>query len=244
MANVNSQLEFPKSFKNGNMPTVIFAPYKYNFPFPNLLELPTPNKILSTTNEIVRLYLPGDFSETVNSTWGPEEVLTGMSNTSTGMMIANVEKFLKDQGNIGAKTVSQAKALSGKIPFPTDINIFQSVEPISLNFSFNMIPYDEDEGNEIIKIVKNFKKATLPTSYTENKATVLNFPDIWDILYVNINGFGLEKDQVYENMALTNCTVQYVSGTEGASVFSDNNPTQVRLNLTFQSIRKQFLTGA
>ena len=235
-----AELKFPSKFANGNLPVVRFTPHKFSFPTPSLMKITEPVKVPSS-NDSVQLYLPGDFNENISSTWGLEDVYQGAANSITSAAISNLVKGASSVD--GGKLVASASLVTGKVPFPTDVMIFKSVEPMSLQFAFNMIPYNQDEGNSIVKIIKNFKKAILPTSVMGTDAVLLNFPDIWDIMFVNINGMGLERDKIYENMCLTSCSVQYISGTENASVYHDNNPTQVRLNLTFQSLRKQFMAG-
>lgn len=229
-------LKFPLEFSNGNLPFVIFSPYKYDFPKPNLTKYNPPNK--SGGGQSVVLYLPGDFSESVNASWGLESTFGGSTNSIAQGILGSITEQL---GRKDAKILSQSKQTLGKVPFPTDTLIFNGVEPVSLNFSFNMIPFNQAEGNAIVSIIKHFKTRLLPQASKDANNLVLDFPDIWDIKFENINGMGLEQDKLYENMALMGCNVQYVSGTENMTVYHDNNPTQVRLNLTFQSIRKQFI---
>lgn len=231
-------LQFPMKHANGNLPCVVFSPFEYDFPAPKLLEFTKPNKNRSKNAKDVRLYLPADFNETINASWGIEDTFQGSTGSVFTTMIGNVAKAV---GNRDAKLVASTEQGVGKVPYPTDTQIFKAVEPATLNFSFNMIPFDKAEGDAIVNIIKNFKTNILPRATTDLKNVVLKFPDIWDITFVNINGIGLEKDKVYESMCLIGCNVTYVSGTENMTVYNDNNPTQVRLNLTFQALRKQFL---
>lgn len=229
-------LKFPIEFANGKLPFVIFTPYKYDFPKPNLSKYNPPNK--NKNGDSVVLYLPGDFNESIGANWGLESTLTGSTNSISQAIIGHITENLKGKDS---KIINQAQQTFGKVPFPTDTLIFSDISPITLNFSFDMIPYNKAEGDAIVSIIKYFKRKILPQAASDSNNLVLEFPDIWDISFENINGLGLESDKVYENMALTSCDVVYSSGTENMTVYHDNNPTQVKLKLSFQSIRKQFL---
>lgn len=234
-------LQFPKTFANGNLPFVIFTPYVYRCPSPVIQELTNQSKDTSTTSNIVALYLPSDYSEGISSDWGMQDVYQGTAPTAWGSMLGNLGERLQNVD--GGKVISSSESIAGMMPFPTDVAVFKGTAPMSLNFNFNMIPYDKAEGDIIISIIKNFKKAIMPMQNGGAKNVLLKFPNTWDISFENINGLGLETDNLYEDMALTSCNVSFVSGNENASVYHDNNPTQVKLSLAFQSMRKQFLQG-
>ena len=105
----------------------------------------------------------------------------------------------------------------------------------------NMIPFDEEEGNNIVAICRNFKKAILPKLNLSDSIARLHFPPIWDISFQGISGMGVETPSLYQQMALINVGVDYGSGATSVLTFHDGNPVQVKLSLTFQSIRKQRL---
>ena len=232
------------------MPFIIFQPYKYNLPLPGISVLTNgKNKEAYPNMDEVALYMPGDFSETVNARWGAEDVMQGGGGNVLATLTGNAVSMISEKTQGGGKILASGKAATGKLPYPMDINIFQSVEPMNFNLAFNMIPYDDKEGAEIIKIITLFKRAILPTGNVGNnsidnlnKNVVLDFPAIWDLTFSNIKGIGLSKSEdKYENMCLTNCTVSYVSGTESASVYEDDVPTHIKMNLSFQSLRKHYL---
>lgn len=233
-------LRFPINFSAGNgLPWVHFHPFQYNCPSPILQKLEFVDKAASTISKPVAMYLPGDYSENINASWNLQDVYTGTANTLSGIMLSNIAAAL---GNVDqGKLLAQGESAAGKLPFPTDIMIFSGVDPMNLSFNFNMIPYSKEEGDSIVKIVKNFKQAILPHA-SSAKSVLLNFPDVWDIHFENIQGLGLEINNKYENMCLNSCNVQFISGTENASVYVDGTPTQIRMSLSFQSLRKQFFT--
>lgn len=253
-----ASLRYPLHF-DANIPFIHFKAFKYVCPEPELKILNGNHNEKTEAPGIpqVALYMPGDFSENVNAQWAPEDVFQGAGSNWYAGMISNTAEYVgkMDDGKLAASI----KAHTGKMPFPMDINIFRAVDPMQFTLNFNMIPYDKAEADAIVSIVKLFKQQILPTSsrlaesFDSTKNTLLSFPNVWDITFYNIKGLGLEganalgttnmTESKYELMSLTNCNVSYVSGTEGASVYSDGNPTQVRLSISFQSLRKQYIIG-
>ena len=243
-------LHYPSEF-NSRMPFIRFKAYKYLCPLPNIEILKKFNQREAANVPEIFLYMPGDFSENVVAEWSPENVLQGGGPDIEAIIIKNMSDVLSSTSE-GGKLLASAQAAAGAQPFPTDINIFRAVQPMQFTLNFTMIPYNQYEANEILGIIKVFKTQILPTGnlglgggsladFTKN--AVLKFPNVWDLDFENINGLGLEKESRYESMCMTNCNVTYASGSEGASVYRDNNPVQVKLSLSFQSLRKQYLTN-
>lgn len=241
-------LKYPSNF-NARMPFIRFKAYKYLCPMPDIEVLKNLNTREAAALPEIFLYVPGDFTENVTAEWSPESVFQGGTGGNIQSLVASNFADALASNAEGSKILASAEAAAGKLPFPTDINIFRAVQPMQFTLNFNMIPYDSQEGNEIVNIVKIFKTQILPTGnmgannslgdFTRN--TVLNFPNVWDLEFENMNGIGLEKTSIYESMCLTNVNVSFVSGAEGAAVYHDNNPVSIKLSLGFQSLRKQYL---
>jgi hypothetical protein len=229
-------LTFPTKFDN-DMPWVHFQAFSYAFPSPDTAIL---SKILpkTATGDVIALYMPGDFTESADASWGLEETYRSIGNAGA-WAAANVASGIQGTAE-GAKVMSTAKATTGRLPFPTDVAVFQQISPLGFTLNFNMIPFDKEEGDSIVSIIQTFKKLQAPKVDGDTKNVLLKFPAIWDIQFVGINGLAY-KDSKYENMALTHCSVSYVSGNEGASVYKDKNPTQIKLSVGFQGIQKFFL---
>jgi len=230
-------LQFPSKFAN-NMPWVHLQAFTYAFPTPDTTILSKINP-KTATGDIIALYMPGEFTESAEASWGLEETMRSSGNWGA-WATANAAAAL-DATGAGAKVLATAKATAGRLPFPTDVAIFQYISPLSFSLNFNMIPFDKEEGDAIVSICQTFKKLQAPKVDGSLENVLLKFPAIWDIQFVGINGVAYNIDSKYENMALTHCSVSYISGTEGASVYADKNPTQVKLSLTFQGIQKFFL---
>jgi len=239
-------LKYPLLFDR-NMPFVHFSAYDLTFPIPSATVL-TDNLSRGTARGEVALYMPGDVTENINASYAPEDIFQGAGGSLESVMLSNLTKAAESTAG-GEKVIASFEAGTGKVPFPTDINIFRSVDPMSFSLNFNMIPYNKDEGTAIISIINMFKANSVPKGDSGvgfgTKNAVLNFPPAWDIYFSGINGLGIQgmsTDKItYQFMNLINCSVSYVSGVEGASVYTDGNPTQVRLSLTFQSVRKMFI---
>lgn len=235
-------LKYPQNF-NTNMPMIHFKAYEYLCPKPTLGVLNTDaDKVPAAVDEIF-LYMPGDFTENIASDWAMEDMYAG--GTGQGLaadILSNIGSGLKIDGG---KLMANASAMTGKLPFPSDINVFKGVQPMSFSLSFNMIPYDKEEATAILEICNTFKLNMLPTpgDLMGLKNQVLLFPCIWDLTFSNINGIGVNSEATYELMIMNGCTVNFTSGQEGASVYHDGNPTQIKLTLGFQSLRRQFYGG-
>lgn len=229
-------MRFPTKFTKG-MPWVNFVPYTYLMPAVNSQPAPV-TKSGADGISAVDLFLPGDFNERIQADWSEQDVIGGATE---GLDMIQTEgwDFLKKTA--GAKTSATVAAATGAVSYPTDILIFNHVAPVQLSFNFNMVPFDEEEGDNIIAICKNFKKAILPKLNMADSIARLHFPAIWDISFRGIRGLGVENENIYKQMALINVGVDYGSGATSVLTFYDGNPVQVRLSLTFQSIRKQRL---
>jgi hypothetical protein len=225
-----------------NIPSVLFQSYNYTTPSSKESFNGTA-KAEKKPNSIpdISLYMPGDFSENINATWGLESIYQGTNSWGAALVSNITERF---SGADGGKIINSAKAVGGVAPLPTDILIFQNVDPMSVTFNFKLVPYDQDEGNTIVKIAKTFKKNIMPSLINDDNSTgiLLKFPPLWDIKFIGINGIGISNDiEGYEFMALTNCSVSYTSEQESAAIYHDKNPVQINLSLSFQHIKKHWI---
>lgn len=243
-------LRYPEKY-NKDMPYVIFSSYNYQAPgVEELFQGADKSKKVYNNIPDIALYMPGDFSESINASWGLEPIYQGVGGDWAATAISNATNIFK--GTLeGNKIISSAAAGAGNAPLPSDMLIFQSVDPMTINLNFKLVPYDQQEGNAIVKIANTFKKNIMP-SLSNNGATkglLLKFPPLWDITFVDINGVGIssesgrENSNGYEFMALVGCNISYVSEQESAAVYHDKNPVQINMSLTFQHIKKHWITG-
>lgn len=239
-------LRYPSEFNSG-MPTVTFFGKKYKAPLPEFsLQNPKAQKEDANVKPIV-MYLPGDFSENISSSWGLETLLQGSGGNVASIMLANLDKAISENQS---KVITSVKAGVAAVPVPLDMLVFQGVNPMQIQFNFKMVPFNQDEGNTIIEICKAFKFNIMPKLAPDIGNAILRFPIVWDIVVDGINGLGLpftgdgEENMVgYELMALTGCNINYSSGIESAAVYHDKNPVQVNLSLSFEHIKKHWMAG-
>ncbi len=229
-------MRFPLKYIQG-MPWVNFKPYQYVMPAVNEKALPI-NQVSPPDISSVSLFLPGDYSENIAASWSEQDVLGGAAE---GAATVGTELLQAASKGVGPKIAATISAATGQVSYPSDILIFDFVSPIELSFNFTMIPYNKAEGNEIINICKNFKKAVLPRLDASSDIAVLKFPAVWNITFNGIKGLGIEKDNEYSQMALINVSVDYGSSATSVLTFNDQNPVQIKLGLKFKATRKQRL---
>jgi len=226
-------LKYPLELGMAGMPFVIFKAYEWSLPEATGADGAKPRK--PSTIEEVGLYFPNGFQESVGATWGPEELF----NAENGIA-QELAKGIGDMANktIGGKVVNSAKAYYGKTVGPTDLLLFSRPNPYSFTLTFDFIPRSAPEGDAVVKIIKNFKLATLPSAESKGIIALLKFPPVFDIKFGNINGIGSPStpDGLYKNMALQSCSVSYSGGANSALVFHDKNPVRTSINLSFQSV--------
>jgi hypothetical protein len=180
----------------------------------------------------ITLYIPDSFSENVGATWGMENIFN-VSDPGA----AAAKELINKAGEQFKQLASTTKTESGLAVGPTDLLLFQKPNPFSLTFNYNFVPRNQNEGNAVIDIIKEFKKGPLPRTTTGNSKVVIAFPYIWDIKFSNIKGPGdPAKGDFYKNMALVSAQASYSSGASSILTFTDGVPVQCGLTLQFQAI--------
>lgn len=225
-------MRFPLEYDK-NMPWVTFSPWKYQMPTittkPERLEK---NKDGSS----VTLFVPGDFDEQIQATWSLQDVIGGTGSGFMGMAQNELETFAAAQA--GPRITASFQAGTSSVGYPTDILIFEAVQPIQLNFKFNMIPINKTEAEGIAKICTYFKQKSLPVIDPNLGTGRLRFPSVWDINFMQVAGLGLENVNKYIDMALVSVRVSFPSGGTSLLTYRDNHSVQTELSLSFQSTRK------
>jgi len=138
-------------------------------------------------------------------------------------------------------------ALSGRLLRPNEVLVLDSVGRFSINLSFELKAQNAKEGDEIQRILKNFRKWSQPTLKTNEGASnmVLEYPPIFDIVF-NPKSAGLntvswkDLDQglfTYRNMVMESFNVSIAGGANEALFYYDGTPITAIMDLTFKSIR-------
>jgi hypothetical protein len=241
---IKNNLDVDKSGNSkGSKPRVIFRSYRWETSVrPELAE--TKIDFVTNSTSSTTLCLPGEFSEKYGASWGNEQVfnISGEGwNTKVNLnAFEYADSLAKKFGLEGL--MYTGKYVSGNTHFPGEFQVFKQGDPMQLSFAFDMIPRNSEDATVIKKIIDNFKTKILPT-FTGN---LLKFPEVWGIFFTGINGPGFPYNSKgvskYLDMALVDCTVTYGGGAQSALVYADNNPVNVKLQLSFHCIKHSYLT--
>lgn len=252
MANNREMLSFPEKNQDDvittSTPRVIFRSYPWQFLKPALTNFRPDTELNNKDVKNIRLYLPTDLTEDYTASWEQEEVVTALANfgergsTKTSVTSAIINKFKSEFPGLA----NSAEYAKGGTNFPGKYLLFNQVSPISIPFSFDLIPHSREESLMINRICEAFKTEILPV-YNGN---LLNYPNIWRISFKNIIGPGsVERngsnnmDAEYQSMALTGCKITYMGASNSALVYNSNYPVGVNLSLTFKSIKHMYREG-
>lgn len=130
---------------------------------------------------------------------------------------------------LGGEIQNRVRRAEGKTINPRQYMMFKAPEMRSFSFNFSMIPQNEKEANDAVRIVKFFRRA----SYPELTATgfAYTFPDLFKISIGN-NDSMIRIPEV----ACTGVEVTYNSNTQ--SFFTRGNiPVQIDLGISFQEMK-------
>ena len=226
----------------GSSARVTFKSYKWETAIPALAVTQRPLSGPSTST--TTLYLPGDFSEKYGASWGEEEMALLTDGKKAGVVEAlNSAASKLELGGI----MATAKYRTGSTQFPGLFMTFKQADPTQLSFNFDMLARNKSDSSAIQQIIANFKTKLLP----EFTGVILKYPDIWGIYFTGINGPGFPFDGNekgvgrYMDMALVGCDVSYSGGQQSALVFSDKNPVNVKMSLSFKCVKHSYInTGS
>lgn len=227
--------QYPLEIDDQTVPMVHLFSKEYSFPEGTQTRV---EMKVSRIVDQISMYMPGSFAENIKNNWTPQSIWGGANNNTLDQVMAEgIEKLSQV---MGTKVVGAFTAHTGKAVQPTDMLLFQSVDPINLNFSFNLMPTNEKEAAQIQLIMNLLKESQLPI--TSDIAGFLNYPRVWDIKFTGVKGLGLIQKNGYSDMALVSCNMNYSHG-ESFMVFHDEQPVQVTLQLSFMSIRRPMLNS-
>lgn len=231
-------LTFPAEDMSRNKPRVRFIPQSWEHGKPMLAH--TVGSKLNKSNGEIMLYLPGNFNEAYGAQWVEEDVVTALTNPSTGAVLTSGAEALDNAATAQfGGIMTSAKYNTGLTSFPGRLLVFKSADSVKLNFNFELIPKSAAEAKAIQSIVATFKRKLLP-KYT---GVLLEFPDVWNIQFLGIKGLGFpETPNAYLGMALTGVVPTYLGGTSTLA-YHDEHPVGVSLALSFTSIKHSYIYG-
>ena len=235
----SEHIKFPSDGRVGG-PRVTFTSFKWQGNQPKLSNEPTIKK--GGTTSTITLYLPQGFSENYSANWVDEQLVTALTDlSSVGLKASTGEAVQAISDKAGLQgLMNSGKFMAGVTAFPGEFLVFKKAEAVHMTFNYDLIARNAKEAEEIQKMIATFKYRLLPTF----KGWYLEFPDIWDINFLHINGPGFPPTVgAYNNMALIACNVAYGGGAQSALTFSDGNPVIVTLQLTFKAIKHSYIEG-
>lgn len=185
---------------------------------------------------------PGQVFKTLGSLTG---VVTGaLSHIVTSYLRSKIE------GSAALSTIrNTAEAFAGTRVSVNKSKIYMGSQGISLNLQLQMAPKNQNEGINMLRIVENFRDASIPSLASASVGNVqfFKYPPIFRII-VRRGGTGPSQPVrtgtffEYRAMVLTNFQVSYSSGGQVYSHFQDDIPTKTDLTLAFASLFPVFKT--
>jgi hypothetical protein len=221
-------------------PMLQFVTYKFTFENPKIGSSKGYKK-KSPLNNIVKLYAPKDISFGFENTY-EEAVLPTLQGIDTGLAKLGSKAF-------GGATKA-IKAAMGKTFAPNDVLIYDKTSNIEMKLSFEMVPNNKKEAQNIADIVDFFKTAGIPDY--KNKGGIMSafnvivtFPDIFSIHLINTGSADTSSVISQDYMALTSYNVSYGSDDDEAYyTFSDGQPVKTTLELDFRCVLPYLLESA
>lgn len=183
------------------------------------------NKSLGTMEilEYINLPLPNELMDTQDHSWSQERGIAGTL----------ADKFISGGIDKGLGNIMDTAGMRKPLADPGFFQSYQGSTPRTFNFSFDLIPNNQEDAANIFMILMKLRKYSLPTTGLSH--VVLLSPYYFDIDFSN------EYINVMMNIkgvVLTNISVNY--GADGQmQQYNDGMPKQIKLDLTFAERRMQ-----
>lgn len=148
-----------------------------------------------------------------------------------------IKQLAAEAVNIFGGNVSIDQILArqdGKIFNPNLELLFNGVSLRDFRFSFKMTPRDEKERNNVVRIIRTFKKYMAASKGGDDNKLYLNTPNVFKLSYMkgaNSHPF-LHK---FKDCALKGVSVNY-TGENVYATYYDGTPISVVLDLNFQEL--------
>ena len=221
--------------------------------------LPTTTRITDS----IALYLPPNVSETTSA--GYSDAQTGMVGFAIASGLSTMANFSNKDYEGAAKALLDGfggilaegakKAVAGFAETLTETEgaagllnkgfgqadnpymevLFDKMSMRSFTYAFTFAPKNEDERNDIQKIIRLFRFHMAP-ELQGGQARFLTLPSEFDIHYMYQSQDGSASENDYYNKiatcVLADCAVDYTPN--GVKSFDDGSPTQIKMSLTFK----------
>jgi len=123
---------------------------------------------------------------------------------------------------------------SGGILNPNLELLFNGVSLREFRFSFKMTPRDEDERDNIIKIIRTLKKYMAASKGGKSERLYLKSPHVFDLAYMQ-GGGNHPFLHSFKTCALKTVSVNY-TGENVYATYGDGTPISLVMDLNFQEI--------
>ena len=221
--------------------------------------LPTTTRITDS----IALYLPPNVQETTSA--GYSDAQTGMVGFAIASGLSTMANFSNKDYEGAAKALLDGfggilaegakKAVAGFAETLTETEgaagllnkgfgqadnpymevLFDKMSMRSFTYAFTFAPKNEDERNDIQKIIRLFRFHMAP-ELQGGQARFLTLPSEFDIHYMYQSQDGSASENDYYNKiatcVLTDCAIDYAPN--GVKSFDDGSPTQIKMSLTFK----------
>lgn len=135
-------------------------------------------------------------------------------------------------GQVASAYQNSAETLFGRTLNQFLVHTFKGINLRQYTYTWSFIPYSQEDANELNKIIKTLRKASLP-EYEANNFTI-KYPNFWLVRPYANNKLLFELNY----LVITEVKVDY--GGEGqVTFFKDGNPTQTSLSITFKEVHPQ-----
>mgnify|MGYP001272380607 FL=1 len=196
------------------------------------------------------LSLPGKTGTGGMSIESLKNVLTSQSSAMQSETAKVTMLKAGDKANImveGAKTIMERK--TGAVLNPYIVAAYKGPSDMRTHdFTFQMLPQDEDESKTCVKIVNSFKMAMLPSHAGGDDKTapsmLFGYPDTWTVtFYVNGNSLPDTVDNPMFNIGksvLTACDLDF--NTESVPLFFNGTqyPVTISMKLSFMELEVMY----
>lgn len=189
---------------------------------------------------MITLPIPGAISDTQSHEWKSESVIGSAMTIGKKVIDKGIDAasrlthgVIPDSEDI-SEMVSSANSLTAhlmgarkRVPNPGEFQTYDGSSLRSFSFSFDFIPENKEESQNIIDIITAFKTYSSPSTEDGYGVTMLS-PFMWLISVTN--------GVINKLMNLKVCVCSQVSvdyGTDKFDVFEDGMPKKIKLSLSF-----------
>lgn len=154
---------------------------------------------------------------------------------TAGDLLKNVgekgKNIVKDKTGVVGEMVAQKTGVTSN---PNQENFFKGVSFRSFSFNFELLPRNEKQSEEMMRIIYMFKYFSHPQLTAGGLS--LEFPSLWEISYYNTKAISFKSKPCY----CKNVSIEYGS-SNGYLLFQKNEkPTSVKIALEF--VENEYIT--